>query len=182
MTCIAGLVHDGDVWVASDSEATWGWQKHDRGSKVFRKGDALMAWTGPCAVAEALKHRMSLPDVSEGKEDRWLAVDFPDAVRSCLSGCGLLKTSDGVSDTQGILLVAWRGRLASMCNRLGMYPAERGYLAHGSGGDVAAGVLYATEELEPEERLTRAIRASQVWSVGVGGNVYVERLRQEDSP
>ena len=178
MTCIAGLVDGESVYVGSDSESTWGYVRHDCGSKVIRCGDALLAWTGLSAVAVALRHRLAVPDVPEGGPEKWLLVTLPDTIRKVLRDSELWDNGKGRVREGGALIVGWRGHLVSCDSYLAAYPATRGYIAHGSGGEVAMGSLYTTEEyeVEAEERLRLAIMASTAWSVGVGGDPHIGKV------
>ena len=177
MTCIAGLIDGESVYVGSDSESTWGYVRHNCGSKVIRHGDALIAWTGKAAVSEAIKHRLTVPDVPEGGPERWLMVTLPDKIREVLKAAELWDTNEGHVRGGGALIAAWRGHLVSCDSYLAAYPATRGYVAHGSGGEVAMGALYATEGAgDAKKRLKTAIKASTMWSVGVGGDPHIEKV------
>jgi hypothetical protein len=176
MTCVAGIVHDGEVYMASDADMTWGWTKHDCGSKVFSVGDVKFAACGLACVAESIRMRLTLPPVPEGEggREKWLKVTLPDAIRATLKEVDLLK--DGAMRGEGTILIGWRGMLVSMDCHFATYDARRGYVAHGSGGDVAIGVLYATEGQKPKDRLKKAIEAATLWAVGCGGKAFVESV------
>lgn len=175
MTCIAGLIDGKKVWLASDAESTWWGSKHDCGSKVTRKGDALFAWTGRAAVAHAIRYRVSVPKVAESSEEEWLNVTLPDAIRTSLKACGLWDETAGTVRGDGAMIVGWRGRLVSLDSHLAVYPAMRGFIAHGSGGDVAVGALCVSKG-SPKVRLAGAINAAIKWSSGVGIKVHIESV------
>ncbi len=175
MTCIAGLVHEGQVWLASDAQSTWGYKKKDCGSKVLQIGDLGIAFTGYAAASVTVKNRLTLPDIpeDEAKHDRWLYVEVPDAIKQCLTDAGILKSESGRIDAGVYAIMGWRGRLCQMDSFLAPYPEMRSYTASGSGGEVALGSLFSTEDKEPEERLKTAIQAANMWSVGCGVDVHI---------
>jgi len=171
MTCIAGLIHNGRAYVGADSQTTWGYVKHDHTTKVFRVGDAIMAGCGRAALSAAFQHRLAAPDVPEGKEDHWLLVTLPDAMRECVKSIGLWK--DGDLSGGGAYIVGWRGRLVAIDCHLAAYPVPA-FTSFGSGGEVAIGALEVLgDKGKPRERLNRAIQAACRWSVGVGGEVQI---------
>lgn len=178
MTCIAGVVHKGQVWLASDGQATWGWSKFDVGSKVVQVDDLAIAITGYSAVSVAIQNRMQLPEVpeDESKHDRWLCVQVPDAIRRCLKEAGILANEDGRIDAGCSAIIGWRGRLCTMDSLLACSPEVRPYTALGSGGDVALGSLFSTEGKTPKSRLETAINAANMWAVGCGCDVHVVKV------
>jgi ATP-dependent protease HslVU (ClpYQ) peptidase subunit len=178
MTCIAGLVHEGDVYLAADSEMTWGNGTHSVDDKIITKGDLAIAMCGLAAEAAAVKHRLTLPDLpeDESKHDFWLYVSVPDAIRKCFHDAGILENNSGQATSGGNYIIGWRGRLVSMCSLGGTYPADRGYVANGSGGAVATGALCVLGDESPKKRLRKAVQAACLWSRGVGGKVHVVKV------
>jgi len=153
---------------------TWGCVKHRDRDKIFKVGDAMIASTGLASVGVAIQHRLNLPPVREGQEDKWLYVDLPDAIRGVLKGCGLWDTTDDSVRGGNTLIVGWRGRVVSMDCHLASYPAHGGFVAHGSGGDIALGAMAVLDGVKcPRERLTRAVTAACEWAYGCGGEVVV---------
>lgn len=177
MTCIAGLVHEGGVTLACDTETTWGIEKDDCRSKIIRKGDMLLAFSGACSVADTLDRRWSPPDMLVDK-DKWVTQCVPDSMRDTLKTYRMLHESEGLQEIHGqcVLLIGFSGRLWKMDSRFAMYEAHRGYATAGSGGYVATGALFATSDKTPEERLTLAVKAAQAWSYGCGGDVVLETV------
>lgn len=177
MTCVAGLRKGNNIYLACDSETTWGMNKHNGGSKIFRKGEALFAFSGLCAVPHALEHRLAVPEVPENDEIKWINVYLLDAIRKTLKEVNLYQDkSSEDSCMNAVAIVGWRSHLFTLDPVLSVMPCLNNYIALGSGGDVAMGALYATEGQGAEKRLTTAVQAAQEWSVGVGGDVYVEKV------
>jgi ATP-dependent protease HslVU (ClpYQ) peptidase subunit len=179
MTCIVGLKIGEKVWIGCDSEATWGWEKHEA-SKMLSIDGLRMAWTGMAAVSVAIRYRLEVPRIPEGDEEHYLAVVLPDAIRETLKGMELWDSSGAVRGG-GALLVGFRSHLYSYDSHMAGYPAARGITAHGSGGPVALGALHALGAAGLEsgaDRVRMAVEAASVWAVGVGGTPVVEEVPQ----
>lgn len=176
MTCIVGLRQNDRIYLASDSQTTWGYTKHDSGSKIIKKGELSIAFCGQCSVAHTLEHRLVCPDVPENDEDKWLHVLLPDAMRKALQEVNLYKNDNNEIVSGADFIVGWRDHLATISTDFYVAPVLRDYVALGTGGEVAVGALYASEGRNAHKRLETAVNAAQLWSVGVGGDVYVEEV------
>lgn len=178
MTCIVGLVQKGQVWLASDGQESWGWQKRDCGSKIVEVEDLAIAFTGYSAVGHAVENRLTLPDVpeDESKHDKWLYVQVPDAIRRCLKEAGVLGDSDGRIDAGAAAIIGWRGRLCTMDDFLSCRAEVRPYCSLGSGAMVALGSMYSTEGKAPKARLETAVGAANMWADGCGNDVHVVKV------
>lgn len=177
MTCIAGLVHEGEVWLASDAQMGWSGKKIDCGSKIIQHGDLSIAFCGYAGVMSAFKNRFSLPGIPEdqSEHDKWMRVTVPDAINQCMKDAGIMKNVEGRNELDAFGIMGWRGRLCCLDDSMMTYDSDRPFMALGSGGDVAIGSLYSTEDKGPEERLNTAINAANMWSVGCGCGVHVVR-------
>ncbi len=176
MTAIAGIrTSDGRVFIGCDGESTWGWTKHPA-TKLLRIGGLRLACTGLAAVSIALKHRLTQPTVPEAAIDAYLGVTLPDAMKAALQAASLWDSNKGVRDGCAIL-VGFRSHLVSYDSWLAAHPVERGFMAHGTGGEVALGAMQAllAAGLDDHERvLSLAISAASMLSVGVGGKPQIE--------
>lgn len=93
MTCIAGLVQNGTVYMGGDSAAVNGWgMTLLKEPKVFRNGDFLIGCSGSARMITLLRHSL-VPPKQEAEEDTllFMATRFIDAVRDCLKNGGLAK-------------------------------------------------------------------------------------------
>lgn len=159
---------------------TWGWSKHQIATKIIRKKNILIATCGSSAAAYAIEKRFSEPAML-ADHDEWLLSSVPDAIRSAMSSARLLESENSVETFGCTLILGTAWGLYSMCSKFGVYPAESGYVGHGSGGETAAGSLYTSGQTDwdPKKRLKVAVGAANKWAVGCGGDVRIEKIGGE---
>jgi ATP-dependent protease HslVU (ClpYQ) peptidase subunit len=170
MTCIAGLVHEGEVYIGGDSAGVSGWDLTIRAdSKVFRVGEFLMGFTTSFRMGQLIRYAFTPPKVEPGDDVfRYMTVDFVDAVRECLKKGGFAK-KDKDAEEGGDFLVGFRGRLFWVASDYQVCESSQGYDAVGCGQAYAKGAFSATEGLPPTARLTKALMAAERHSAGVRG-------------
>ena len=101
MTCIIGLVRDGNVWIGADSAVTHDWIIHNHANpKLFRLHDLLIGASGPVRNRQIIQFHLTkfLPAFEEGDDpDDYIFRAVPDAFRACLKehgSLGLVGTSE----------------------------------------------------------------------------------------
>lgn len=96
MTCIVGIADGEKVWIGGDSQGTAGLSMTVRAdTKVFTNGPMVFGFTSSFRMGQLLRHKLSIPKHYEGDVDKWLCVDFIDAVRQCFKDSGYARTHDG---------------------------------------------------------------------------------------
>lgn len=161
VTAIAGLVQDGVVWIGGDSAGTAGYMQTIRAdTKVFTTGPYVMGFSGSFRMGQLLRWSL-VPPVPEGKLEKFMAVDFIDAVRACLKAGGWAAVDNG-RESGGDFLVGVHGRLFRVAGDFQVGESVDGYDAIGSGEEPALGALYATArlDLKPRQRLRLALSAA----------------------
>lgn len=171
MTCIAGLVEGGRVWIGGDSAGICGWRLDVRADpKVFRVGQFVMGFTDSFRMGQLLAHAFKPPALPKRKRDvdRYMTLDFMDAARALFKEKGFATVKDG-QEGGGSFMVGVSGRL---------YVVERDFQAGrvvgsldaiGCGADLALGALLVTGGMKPEKRIRTALRAAERRSTGVRG-------------
>lgn len=182
MTCIVGIEAEGRVVIAGDSAGSDGYSRTVRADEKVFTLRPRSTTTHPFAVefgfgfttsfrmGQALRYRFeppafsrnrSNPDVLASRLDRYMAVDFVDAVRICLKAAGFAKTDNGV-ESGGTFLVGALGRLYTVYDDYQVARAACGYAAVGSGAQVALGALHASQNqaVGPEWRIEAALTAA----------------------
>lgn len=159
MTVIAGLVQDGEVYLAGDSALSSDGQivVAKRG-KIFRCGELLLGNSGSVRIPQLMEQSFELPPVTEPLE-RYLVVDFVAALKK------LLKDDEQKADDllQGsAFLIGVRGRLFILCSDFQISEPDAGYDAIGAAEDVALGSLHTTQSLclSAHQRLALALEAA----------------------
>ena len=177
MTCIVGLVDEGAVWLGADACGMD--EEYDRAAmvapKVFTLRGAgiavVVGYTDDFRFGQLLEHRLSIPSRSSSDHslERWLAVEFADAVRTCLEDGGYTWREDG-HEEGGTLLLGMMGRLFMMQSNFGVTERRRGYDAIGCGSTYAKSALWAARRAgveDPEDLLKLALLSAEKHSGGV---------------
>lgn len=181
MTCIVGLVDEGKVYIGGDSAGVnGGWDLVVRADpKVFHIGPFVMGFTSSFRMGQLLRFAF-VPPVHPPEVDiyRYMTVDFINAVRDCLKTGGWAK-KDSEKESGGVFLVGYRERLFVIDSDYQVGETLDGYMAVGSGDQVALGALYAAQKLPPLVRIRLALEAAERWNAGVRGPFVIEVLEAE---
>lgn len=186
MTCIAGLQHEGAVYIGGDSAGVSGWDLTIRSDpKVFRVGSFIMGFTTSFRMGQLLRYKLSLPQPSEEEDmSRYMATTFVDAVRTCLKDGGFSKVADNV-ETGGIFMVGYRQMLFCMYGDYQVEVSANGFNAVGCGGQAALGALCATSLnhplLPPRDRVDLALSVAERLSGGVRRPFMTLSTAKEDA-
>jgi ATP-dependent protease HslVU (ClpYQ) peptidase subunit len=172
LTCIAGLVHDGNVYLAGDSAGCSGWELTVRADqKVFANGSYVMGFTTSFRMGQLLRYSFTPPEPDYVSDlHRFMCTAFTDSLRQCLKDGGWAE-KDKEREAAGVFLVGTHGRL--FCVEADYQVGERAdpYAAVGCGAQAALGALHATEGrgMKPGKRLDAALSAAERFSNGVHG-------------
>lgn len=175
MTCIAGLVHDGKVYIGGDSAGVN--SVYDltvrADEKVFRNGDFLFGFTSSFRMGQLLRYALSPPNLYGRDVMTYLCTDWINAVRDCLKSGGYAR-KENETESGGTFLLGFKGRLFEVHGDYQVgEPVDR-YAAVGCGDSYAKGVLYASANsqiatTDPEPRILLALAAAERHSAGVRG-------------
>lgn len=169
MTCIAGVSHDGKVWIGADSAGVSGWSLRVRADeKVFRNGPFIMGFTTSFRMGQLLRYSLNPPEQTEKDDHAYLCTAFVDAVRECLKSGGV-ATREKEAEAGGDFLLGYRGSLYHVAEDYQVARAAGGIDAVGCGRDVAIGALAATPKATPRKRVLGALRAAEEFNAGVRG-------------
>lgn len=178
MTCIAGLEHAGGITIGGDTAGVAG---HDltirRDGKVFRNGPYMIGFTTSFRMGQVLRYRFVPPPLPPRRLDRFMAVDFVDAVQTALHSAGWLLSEKGRM-TGGEFLVGAAGRLYAVHSDFQIARAASAYNAVGSGGRVALGALHATARagMSPRQRVRAALSAAAALDAAVAPPFHIRTL------
>jgi hypothetical protein len=183
MTAIAAWVADGRVWIGGDSAAVSNWVLDLAATpKVFALGPMVIGYTSSFRMGQAIQHRLSLPPGLDAALedvtllDRWMAVDFSDAVRSVMRDIGYLKV-ENARESSGVFIVGIRGHLYEADDDLHVRRTPRRYASCGCGREATNGALHAwsliDSDEDPEFIITTALAAAEAGCIGVRGPFHI---------
>jgi hypothetical protein len=162
MTCIAGLISDGKVWIAGDSAASNGQNVSIRSdTKIFANGPYVMGFTSSFRMGQLLRYSLKLGVPDTWDVDRFMATTFMDAIRETLRTGGWIKATES-RESGGTFLVGIGDRLYTVQDDFQIGHTFNGYAAVGSGYLAALGSLHTSDGLidDPKARLTAALTAA----------------------
>jgi hypothetical protein len=184
MTCIVGLVNNGDVWIGGDSAGVASdFSRQIRiDSKVFAVGPMLIGYTTSFRMGQLLRYRLTLPAHPDGMDSHeYMATEFVDAVRACLSKGGFSE-KEKEREIGGFFLVGYRGRLFQIESDYQVGEDASGEYAVGGGDKLAMGALFATRHIQqPRYRVEKALEAAAERNAGVSPPFVVHCLRAEET-
>lgn len=181
MTCIVGLVHDGDVYIGGDSAGVAGLSISIRADeKVFGNGPFIMGFTTSFRMGQLLRYKLSPPAQTVHQGDmEYMVTSFIDSCRQCFANNGF---GDKDASIGGNFLVGYKGKLYNIEGDYQVGVPKANYDAVGCGADLALGAMYATEGLSPEERINAALAAASTFSAGVAPPFTILKLEGEHKP
>jgi len=179
MTCIAGIVNNGNVHIGGDSAGVAGLDLQVRSdAKVFINGSFIFGFTSSFRMGQLLRYDFAPPARPENMSvDKFMVSVFTRALRECLKAGGFAKIKDNVEDA-GTFLVGFRGRLFQIADDFQVGEAADGFDAVGCGGPYARAVLYETRnsKLSARARILHALAAAERFSAGVRRPFIVKRI------
>jgi len=176
MTCIAGVVDNGKVYLSGDSAGVGGWNLDVRADrKVFTNGSFIFGFTTSFRMGQLIQYSFRPPKRYDDTDVMaYMVTEFIDALRGCLKNGGFAR-KDAEVEAAGGFLVGYQGRLFNIESDYQVGESVCGYHAIGCGDSFAKGALFATVGGQPIDRLTLALKAAESHSAGVRGPFhYVE--------
>lgn len=186
MTCVAGVVDEGIVYMGADSAGVAGFDLVVRADgKLFRRGDFLIGFCGSFRIGQLLRYRLKLPVHQDGVDvHEFMATQFVDSVRECLREGGCERKRDEVV-SGGTFLVGYRSRLFQIESDYQVGEAAAGIDAVGCGAPAALGAMSALRDvnaLRGPNLVHAALQAAERLNAGVRGPFQVQALIEGARP
>lgn len=180
MTCIVGLIDDGNIYMGGDSAWVDGYELNLlRENKVFINSGYIFGMAGSPRVAQVVHYAFKPPSFVKGDLHRFMVVDFADALRECLTNKGAMEKKDNLESHNGWFLVGYCGQLFHVEPSMQVTALSDLYDAEGCGKDMALGSLYSTQEEKPQKRIKIALEAAERYSAGVRSPFIIKVLKGE---
>ncbi len=167
MTCIAGLVSGGRVFIGADSAGSDAWHRLTirKDAKAFRVGEFAIGFCGSFRMGQVLAHAFKPPPLPKksAELERYMVVQFVDALRDTMKAKGVASKDDEKEELGSSFLVGVRGRLFQIESDYQVGEARDDFDAAGSGAEIARGALYALRggKQAPARKLLIALRAAE---------------------
>ena len=178
MTCIAGWVEEGRVWIGGDSAGVQDLDLRVRkDEKVFVTGEYVMGFTSSFRMGQLLRYTLKVEACpSDQRRHAFMSTVFIDAVRKCL-GDGGFRTKKDELESGGTFLVGVAGELYEIDDDFQVGQLHENFAAIGCGQFYAIGALaaFAHIKLHPRERLRRALGIAEKYSTAVRRPFVVKR-------
>lgn len=178
MTCIVGLIHNGNVYMGGDSAGVAGMSLAIRSDqKVFWNSNVLIGYTTSFRMGQILRYEFKPPSINTWDVWRYMATDFVSELRRTFDRCGWKRRSDDGEDKGGTFLVGTQGQLFIVHSDFQVGVPTDDFAACGCGEEIALGSLYTSAGRDPEARVRTALEAAERFSAGVRGPFTVECTR-----
>ena len=169
MTCIAGIMKDGKVYLAGERGASEGnYIVPIDKPKIWTAGPYICGVAGTC-VGQLIQYNFT-PPAPEGNADKFMHGKFLKSLKTFYSEWDI-----GGKESELSLLIGLKGKLYEHdAADLTLVSYERDFIAVGSGADYAMGSLYSTQShKDPKRRLTLAINAAVTYSTSCIGPIDI---------
>jgi len=174
MTCIVGLIKNGNVYMGGDSAGTSGLDTELRKDpKVFKNGDFLIGYTSSFRMGQLLRFKFTPPSIAEDIDIyTYMCTSFVDEVRKIFKEGGFSKNKESV-ETGGRFLVGYKGRLFQIDDDFQVGESFNSFNAVGCGDRYAKGALEVLVnypvKFDSVEIVKYSLRVAEKFSAGVSG-------------
>ena len=190
MTTIAAIQGKNWVVMGADTQSTHGEYRkvYMADDKVINNNGILIAGCGSGRGSNLIQHVFKAPKPQPNRTleqlDKWLTTIFIPELRQVFMDNGYDMKADGeFAQHDSEFIVAVQGVLYIIDDDYSWDRDKRGYIASGSGGDFAQGVLYGagekifTNQAEAKKAMKKAIDAGMEFDSNSGGEarIYVQQ-------
>ena len=167
MTCIVAIEKNGKVFMGADRMGSNGHTGAPVSQpKIFKNGSVIIGYTSSFRMGQLLEHALEIPLVHENI-DKWVAIDFMQALRKAFTDNGWGKTKDG-EIVGGTFLIAVAGRCYQIQDDYSFIRNISNEYAIGSGQDYALGSMRSTRsKADTQKRLLEALETAAEYVVSV---------------
>jgi ATP-dependent protease HslVU (ClpYQ) peptidase subunit len=173
MTCIVGVVDkiNNNVIIGGDSASCSDINIFVRKDpKVFKNGDFIFGCSSSFRMIQLLRFSFKPYLVQNIDIYEYMCTDFINEIRKCFKDGGYLQKYTDGDEQGGLFLVGYKNRLFRVDPDFHVGEHLNGFDAIGCGADFALGALHILSEQDfmlPEEKVLRALQASEFLAMGV---------------
>jgi ATP-dependent protease HslVU (ClpYQ) peptidase subunit len=171
MTCIVAVKHNKKIYMGgdrclSDYESSFYMPTTD--PKIFKKDNMVIGYAGSVRMGKVIKYDFEPPKSNVRNLEKYMNIDFINALRECLERNNLkLDSVSPERNDVADLIIGMRGRIFIVEDDWQVTEHTYDYLSIGSGSPYALGSLHSTADLPPNERVEKALKAADQFSITV---------------
>lgn len=171
MTCIVAVTDRSKVYIGgdrclSDYESNFYMPTND--PKIFVKDSMVIGYAGSVRMGKVIKYDFTPPKVDARNIDKYMNIDFVNALRECVERNSLKIDSSGAERSDmADLIIGIKGRIFVLEDDWQVTEHTHEYVAIGSGSPYALGSLYSTPSEHPADRVRLALEAADQFSLSV---------------
>jgi len=187
MTVIAAFDCENKYWIASDSVGSAVTMKYEIGSKLIKKGNYVIGFSWSYRVADIIKECTDLPLKIKGMKDLRILRDKikEKIIQDELVGknentnCNTYSYGKPDGHPLDLIIIAPSG-MYTIESDYQIHKIPDGYIACGSGTEVAMGVLYSCKEIgiEGKSAVKLAVKAAIKHIITCGGKCHIQSVEK----
>lgn len=187
MTCIAGIVKNGIVYIGGDSAGIAGDSlRHRKDEKVFLLKNNIdnmaFGFTTSFRMGQLLRYGFKAPDHPKSMNDmEYLCTLFIDAVRNRFKNGGWLERRNDM-ECGGTFLMGYRGKLYYIGSDFQVGETNNSFDSVGSGREVAIGALHILSSIDSftvEDKIIKSLEAAEQYNSAVSGPFKIVNTKKE---
>lgn len=183
MTCIVGIIDNGEIVMGGDSSIVrTGWEiRTINQPKIFRSGKLLIGCSGSLRFRQIIENVFPVLDMyldPKGSLENHMIKNVVPVLKNGIKASGCMETTeDGTDSVNGTLLIGISGGQIGSCAKGQLIEigtgfevvAQAEYGAIGSGSTTALGSLFSTKHglEDPVSRVLIALRAAAMYHCDV---------------
>jgi ATP-dependent protease HslVU (ClpYQ) peptidase subunit len=181
MTCVVGIVEDGNIYIGADSRGSSGHQYVTRkDSKVFISKDFIFGFTSSFRMGQIIKYHFNPPKrVETQSTDNYIHTTVLEHIIEILTSKGYNKISNNIIEG-GVFLMGYRGILYEVEQDFQVGQLYSVYNAIGCGENYAKSCLWTIDALgfplSVTEKIDIAIKCAAEHNSGVDANIKILTL------
>lgn len=151
MTCIAGAIKNGEVWIGGDAVSIGRGDNVRLGAhpKVFSHGEFLIGSSGTVHVHQVIQYLFEPPEINDDLM-AYMVKGFATDLRVAMKEEGGEITVNGNVEMDARLLVGVRGRLFVIDSGYGVFEPRHPFAAVGCADQEAMAAMFTAHALRPD--------------------------------
>lgn len=172
MTCIAGAIKSGELYIGGDTVSISRQDNVRVGarSKVFPLGEFLIGSSGTVRTQQIVQYLFEPPKV-DGDLVAYMVKYFAAALRTAMKEEGGEVTDNGTPEMDARLLVGVRGRLFTVDSGYGVFEARANYAAVGCADQEALAAMFVANKIAKTANAEEIVRLGLLAAAEFDSNI-----------